>query len=463
MAQPTKKAKVAGNVFNHDEKTPAVKQAGNGLVEQDGLKYFTGFGNEFSSEAIEGALPIGQNTPQQCAYGLYAEQLSGTAFTRPRSHNQRSWLYRIRPAVVHDAFKKVDVNNINQKWGECEGDPNQMRWSPFPLPKDGERVNFVQGLATVAGAGDPCMRSGMAIHVYACNANMDNCCFYSSDGDMLIVPQLGTLHITTEFGEMNVCNNEICVIQVCVCVCVCVCVGYISEIFGSHFQLPDLGPIGANGLANPRDFLTPIAKYEDVDGDFTVYNKYQGQMFSAKQDHSPFDVVAWHGNYAPYKYDLAKFAVVNSVSFDHMDPSIFTVLTAPTPTPGLALIDFVIFPPRWSVHEHTFRPPYYHRNCMAEFMGLIRGHYEAKAEGFAPGGATLHSMMTPHGPDRQCFESASSAELKPEVIAKGTQAFMFETSLGLKTTPWAATCGARQEDYHAVWRGLDKHFKPPSK
>lgn len=238
--------------------------------------------------------------------------------------------------------------------------------------------------------------------------------------------------------------------------------GYICEIFGGHFRIPDLGPIGANGLANPRDFLTPVAHYEEVDEEHTVYQKYQGKLFAAKQGHSPFDVVAWHGNYAPYKYDLSKFAVVNSVSFDHMDPSIFTVLTAPTPTPGLALIDFVIFPPRWSVHEHTFRPPYYHRNCMAEFMGLIRGHYEAKAQGFLPGGATLHSMMTPHGPDRECFESASEAELKPEVIAKGTQAFMFETSLSLKTTPWAATCGARQKDYHKVWRGLDKHFKAPA-
>eukprot|EP00056_Hartaetosiga_gracilis_P014348 m.240367 g.240367 ORF g.240367 m.240367 type:complete len:474 (-) comp14927_c0_seq1:92-1513(-) len=462
---PNKKSKaVTGNPFTNDPDTPAVKQAGNGLVEQDGLQYFTGFGNEFSSEAEEGTLPIGQNAPQKCAHGLYAEQLSGTAFTRPRGQNQRSWLYKIRPSIAHKKFKKVDINNINQDWSTCEVDPNQMRWSPFPLPAEDKKVNFVEGLATVAGSGDPSIRAGVGIHVYACNTSMDHCAMYSSDGDMLIVPQLGTLTIRTEFGVMKVCNNEICVVQRGIKFQVNVdgpSRGYICEIFGSHYTIPSLGPIGANGLANPRDFLTPVAAYEDVDETFVVYNKYQGVMFAAEQDHTPFDVVGWHGNYAPFKYDLAKFCVVNSVSFDHLDPSIFTVLTAPTAVPGLALIDFAIFPPRWSVHEHTFRPPYYHRNCMGEFMGLVRGHYEAKAKGFAPGGATLHSYMTPHGPDRQCFEKNSEMDLKPEVIAKGTMAFMFESSISFKTTPWSQKCGALQEDYLKVWDGIERHFVKP--
>eukprot|EP00049_Salpingoeca_infusionum_P026631 m.26880 g.26880 ORF g.26880 m.26880 type:complete len:556 (+) comp8880_c0_seq4:87-1754(+) len=433
MATEAKKAKTTGRVFHQDAATPAVKQAGHGLVTQGGLQYFTGFGNTLSSEAEEGALPIGQNTPQVCPLGLYAEQLSGTAFTEPREANQRSWLYRIQPAVCHKPFVKMELPTLQQNFGSYEPDPNQMRWNPFTI--DEKPHNFVEGLKSLMGAGDPAARSGAAVHVYTCNTSMDKAAFQNSDGDMLIVPQQGTLSIKTEFGNMTVHNNEICVIQRGIRFQVNVdgpSRGYICEIFAGHFKIPSLGPIGANGLANPRDFLTPVAAYEDVDEDHVMYNKYQGTMFTSALTHSPFNVVAWHGNYAPYKYDLAKFCVVNSVSFDHLDPSIFTVLTAPTATPGLALIDFAIFPPRWSVHEHTFRPPYYHRNAMSEFMGLVRGHYEAKAEGFLPGGATLHSMMTPHGPDKACFDAASSAELKPEVIAEGTMAFMFESSLGFK-------------------------------
>jgi homogentisate 1,2-dioxygenase len=293
---------------------------------------------------------------------------------------------------------------------------------------------------------------------------MERAAFQNADGDFLIVPQQGTLHIRTEFGKMTVHNNEICVIQRGIRFQVNIdgpSRGYICEIFAGHFRLPNLGPIGANGLANPRDFLTPVADYEDIDEEYTIYNKFQTKMFQATQTSSPFDVVAWHGNYAPYKYDLAKFCVINSVSFDHIDPSIFTVLTAPTNTPGLALIDFAIFPPRWSVHEHTFRPPYYHRNAMSEFMGLIRGSYEAKEKGFNPGGATMHSMMTPHGPDKMCFEKATTAELNPEVIARGTMAFMFESSLGFTLTPYSQQTPDLQSDYHHVWDHLDKKFQKP--
>eukprot|EP00045_Choanoeca_perplexa_P002376 m.24187 g.24187 ORF g.24187 m.24187 type:complete len:455 (-) comp11480_c0_seq1:130-1494(-) len=440
---------------------PKVEQAGHGLVKDSGLLYLTGFGAEHTSEAVSGALPQGQNAPQTCPLGLYAEQLSGSAFTQPRKENFRSWLYRIRPSVGHEPFEPIDCNKVVGSFADCVPDPNQMRWDPFPISD--AKTTFVEGLSTVAGAGDPTMRSGAAYHMYTCNTSMDKDAFYNSDGDFLIVPQQGTLHVRTEFGRMTVAANEICVIPRGIRMRVAVegpSRGYVCEIFGGRFELPNLGPIGANGLANPRDFQCPVADYEDVEGEHLVYNKFQGKMFVAKQDHSPFDVVAWHGNNYPYKYNLANFNVINSVSFDHIDPSIFTVLTCPTPTPGVALIDFAIFPPRWSVQEHTFRPPYYHRNCMSEFMGLILGHYEAKAEGFQPGGATLHSMMTPHGPDKQCFDGASKADLKPERVAEGTQAFMFESSLSVKTTAWALKdCGCKQEGYLNVWKGLEKKFK----
>ena len=439
-----------------------------------------GFGNSFSSEALVGALPVGCNTPQKCPYGLYAEQLSGTAFTVPREHNQRSWLYRVRPSVGHEPFSKpLEHATLSSNWAACVPNPNQMRWDPFDIPSAAAaaaaapdaapdaapaNVDFVDGLATIAGAGDECTRAGCAVLVYTCNASMTDRAFCSADGDMLVVPQQGALDVTTEFGRMHVAPGEIFVVQRGIRFSVAVAGesrGYICEVFSGHFMLPSLGPIGANGLANPRDFLTPTAAYEDRACEFSVTHKFQGRLFTAKQDHSCFDVVAWHGNYAPYKYDLARFCVLNSVSFDHIDPSIFTVLTCPTDTPGVALLDFVIFPPRWSVQEGTFRPPYYHRNCMSEFMGLIKGRYEAKEQGFAPGGATLHSMMTPHGPDVACFEGASAAKLKPERIAEGTLAFMFETSCSLRTTPWAQSgCKKLQPDYHAAWSGLKSHFDP---
>ncbi|KAK6170236.1 hypothetical protein SNE40_018678 [Patella caerulea] len=430
------------------------------------LKYQSGFGNEFSSEdpRCPGALPEGQNNPQKCAYGLYAEQLSGAAFTAPRTENQRSWLYRIRPAVLHEPFSKIDSGNVTHNWDAVEPNPNQLRWQPFDIPKKVEKsVDFVQGLSTICGAGDAKSRHGIAIYVYTCNTSMGDKCFYSSDGDLLIVPQQGILSITTEFGKMVVAPNEICVIQRGMRFNVMIegeTRGYILEVFSDHFQLPNLGPIGANGLANPRDFLTPVAWFEDREmKEYEVINKYHGHFFKARQNHSPFDVVAWHGNYAPYKYDLKKFMVINAVAFDHADPSIFTVLTCPSLKPGVAVADFVIFPPRWSVQEHTFRPPYYHRNCMSEFMGLIEGKYEAKEGGFKPGGGSLHSMMTPHGPDEDCFEKASNADLNPQYIAGGTMAFMFESSFSMAVTKWAND-NKVDKDYYLCWQPLQKHFNP---
>ncbi|XP_013078616.2 homogentisate 1,2-dioxygenase-like isoform X1 [Biomphalaria glabrata] len=428
------------------------------------LQYMSGFGNEFASEdsRCPGALPVGQNNPQKCAYGLYAEQLSGSAFTAPRNENERTWLYRIRPSVIHKPFKKISSGLVTHNWDAVDPNPNQLRWQPFDFPKS--QQDFSEGIATICGAGDPKSRHGIAVHIFTCNKPMGNKCFYNSDGDFLIVPQHGALFIRTEMGRMNVAPNEICVIQRGIRFSVNVeenTRGYILEVFSDHFQLPNLGPIGANGLANPRDFLTPVAWFEDKEVEFTVVNKYHGHLFEATQGHSPFDVVAWHGNYAPYKYDLSKFMVINCVAFDHADPSIFTVLTCPSLKPGTAVADFVIFPPRWSVQEHTFRPPYYHRNCMSEFMGLIYGNYEAKEEGFKPGGGSLHSIMTPHGPDFDCFEKASNAKLEPQKIAEGTMAFMFESSLSMAVTEWANTTKV-DSDYYQCWQPLLKHFALPN-
>ncbi|XP_017151425.1 homogentisate 1,2-dioxygenase isoform X2 [Drosophila miranda] len=430
-------------------------------------KYLSGFGSHFSSEdeRYPNSLPLGQNSPQVCPYKLYAEQLSGSAFTAPRTENVRTWLYRKLPSAVHQPFQPFKgAPYFKQNWDEQPPNPNQLRWKPFDLPpQQGRKVTFVEGLHTVCGAGDPRARHGLAIHIYSCNESMDNSAFYNSDGDFLIVPQQGILDITTEMGRMKVAPNEICVIPQGIRFAVSVngpSRGYILEVYDGHFVLPDLGPIGANGLANPRDFETPVAWFNDRPiEDFQVISKFQGSLFVAQQNHSVFDVVAWHGNYVPYKYDLSKFMVINSVSFDHCDPSIFTVLTCPSLRAGTAIADFVIFPPRWSVQEHTFRPPYYHRNCMSEFMGLILGKYEAKEDGFAAGGATLHSIMTPHGPDVKCFEGASNAKLVPERIAEGTQAFMFESSLSLAVTKWGEdTCQKLDGAYYECWQALKDNF-----
>uniref|UniRef100_W8BR68 Homogentisate 1,2-dioxygenase n=1 Tax=Ceratitis capitata TaxID=7213 RepID=W8BR68_CERCA len=338
-------------------------------------EYMSGFGSFFSSEdkRCPNSLPIGQNSPQICPYGLYAEQLSGTAFTAPRKENLRSWLYRIRPSVMHEPFLP-----FAGKTGLCTDlntrppNPNQMRWKPFDIPLN-DRINFVEGLHTVCGSDDIHCNNGIAIHVYLCTISMEKTAFYNSDGDFLIVPQKGVLEITTEFGKLKVKPNEICVIPQGIRYSVNITEpsrGYILEVYNNHFQLPDLGPIGANGLANPRDFKTPVAWFEDNEKEFQIISKYQGQLFTATQSHSPFDVVAWHGNYVPYKYDLSNFMVINSVSFDHCDPSIFTVLTCPSLRAGTAVADFVIFPPRWAVQEHTFRPPYYHRKIL-----LLKLHF----------------------------------------------------------------------------------------
>ncbi|KDO33796.1 homogentisate 1,2-dioxygenase [Saprolegnia parasitica CBS 223.65] len=429
------------------------------------LSYQPGFGNHFASEVLEGALPAHQNNPQMCNYGLYCEQLSGTAFTLPRHSNQRTWLYRVLPPVIHGKYADLPSGDIVNDFANETLTPQQLRWQPMAMPTASEKVDFIQGWHTMAGAGEPTMKAGMAIHMYAANASMGDKCFYNSDGDLLIVPQEGALKITTEMGKLLVSPHEICVIQRGIRFNVELdgpARGYILEVYNRHFVLPDLGPIGANGLANPRDFEHPVAWYEDRDVHYTVVGKFGGKLFTAAMEHSPFDVVAWHGNYVPYKYNLDHYCTMNSVNYDHPDPSIYTVLTCQTDEPGCAVADFVIFPPRWMVQEKTFRPPYYHRNVMSEFMGMIYGHYDAKADGFVPGGASLHSIDSAHGPDATTFENASKADLQPHYFGGGL-AFMFESSYMMKLTKYALTCDQNEQDYYKCWQPLKKHFNPLKK
>ncbi len=424
--------------------------------------YQTGFGNEFATEAIPGALPVGRNAPQRAPYGLYAEQLSGTAFTAPRAENRRSWLYRIRPAAVHRPFAKIGDGKIVARFGEAPTTPNQLRWDPLPMPE--APADFVDGLVTMAGNGGPAEQTGCAVYLYAANRSMAGRFFYSADGELVIVPERGRLSIATELGVLEIEPQQIAVVPRGVRFSVALpdgeARGYVCENFGAHFRLPDLGPIGSNGLANPRDFFTPVAAYEERSGDFELVAKFMGRLWSARIDHSPLDVVAWHGNYAPYGYDLRRFNAIGSISYDHPDPSIFLVLQAPSDTPGTDNVDFVIFPPRWLVAEDTFRPPWFHRNVASEFMGLIAGRYDAKEEGFVPGGASLHNSMSGHGPDADTFARASAADTsKPNHLTE-TMAFMFETRRVFHPTAYAMETAQLQADYFACWQGLEARFDP---
>jgi homogentisate 1,2-dioxygenase len=422
--------------------------------------YLSGFGNDFATESVAGALPRGQNSPQQVPMGLYAEELSGTPFTAPRASNRRTWTYRIRPSAAHGPFEEIPARLWRSgPFDEVPASPNRLRWNPPAAPS--VKQDFVDGLVTMGGCGDPSTKSGAGIHLYAASADMSGRFFYNADGEMLIVPQLGGLRLLTELGILEVTPGEIAVIprgvRFRVEISGDLARGYVCENYGAPFQLPELGPIGSNGLANSHDFLTPAAAFEDSQGDFRLVAKFLGRLWAAPIDHSPLNVVAWRGNYAPCKYDLAHFNAINTVSFDHPDPSIYTVLTSPSAVTGTANVDFVIFPPRWLVAEHTFRPPPFHRNVMNEFMGLIRGQYDGKASGFVPGGASLHNCMSGHGPDAATYARALQADLKPQYLGD-TLAFMFETQLVIRPTRFAMETEALQRDYDTCWQDLPKHY-----
>ncbi|MBB4087570.1 homogentisate 1,2-dioxygenase [Sphingomonas carotinifaciens] len=423
-----------------------------------GARYIPGFGNHVSTEAVRDALPVGRNSPQRVPFGLYAEQLSGSAFTAPRAENRRSWLYRLRPTAQHPAFTRYyGAPRLASAPFAAAPDPNRLRWDPLPWPDT--PTDWIDSLVSYGGTGNVADQVGVGIHCYAANMDMQRA-FFSADGELLIVPQEGALLIDTELGRLEVAPLQIALIPRGVRFRVMLqdgrARGYVCENYGALFRLPDLGPIGANGLANSRDFEAPVAWFEDDAEPCTVIQKFQGGLWETTLDHSPFDVVAWHGNLAPYRYDLKRFNTINTVSFDHPDPSIFTVLTSPSDTPGTANCDFVIFPPRWMVAEQTFRPPWFHRNVMSEFMGLIAGQYDAKeGGGFVPGGASLHNQMNGHGPDKATYDRAVAADLVPHRI-DDTMAFMFETRHVIRLAECGVEGPARQLDYDDVWSDFAK-------
>lgn len=430
-------------------------------TSEEQLKYQSGFGNEFATEAVKGALPVGQNSPQKAPLGLYAEQFSGTAFTVPRVHNRRTWTYRIRPSVLHKPFRQIEHKLLKSSpFDEIVTTPNQLRWNPLPMPETA--TDFIDGITTIAGNGDSFSQTGIAIHIFACNKNMTDRFFYNADGEMLVVAEKNRVRFLTELGILEINSGEIAVLPRGLKFRVELpdgeARGYVCENYGAQFRLPDLGPIGANGLANARDFETPVAWFEDVEGKMEIVAKFGGNLWACETDHSPLDVVGWHGNYAPYKYDLQRFNTIGSISFDHPDPSIFTVLTSPSSDAGTANCDFVIFPDRWLVAENTFRPPWYHRNIMSEYMGLCYGQYDAKEEGFVAGGGSLHNAMSAHGPDLDAFEKASNAELAPQKLS-GTMAFMFESRYIIRPTRFAMEASELQHEYFEVWQKLKKNFK----
>ena len=422
----------------------------------------SGFGNHFSTEAVPGALPEGRNSPQRPPFGLYAEQLSGTAFTAPRSENRRSWLYRLRPSAEHPPFRRyVGASLFASGTAPKPLAPNRLRWDPLPIPE--APTDFVDGLVTMVANRDPGDLEGVAVHIYRANRDMERRCFADADGELLIIPERGRLVLLTEMGRIEIAPGEVALVPRGVRFRVLLpdgaARGYVAENHGALFRLPDLGPIGSNGLASPRDFLTPVVAYEDTAEPVELIQKYLGSLWTTTLDHSPLDVVAWHGNLAPWKYDLARFNTIGTVSFDHPDPSIFTVLTSPSDVPGRANADFVIFPPRWVVAEDTFRPPWFHRNVMSECMGLIKGAYDAKAEGFAPGAMSLHNLMAGHGPDVASWKAASEAELKPHKI-DDSLAFMVESCWPYRPTKFALETDALQTDYDSAWGGFPKAKLP---
>ncbi len=442
--------------MNKQDHRKVVQAESNAIVPG----YMPGFGNDYETEALPGALPQGMNSPQKCSYGLYAEQLSGTAFTVHPP--ERTWCYRIRPSVKHSTrYKKIDVPYW--KSAPCVQDDilslGQYRWDP--VEANGEGLNWITGMRTMTTAGDVNTQVGMASHVYLVTESMVDDYFFSADSELLVVPQQGRLRFWTELGIIDLEPQEIAIIPRGLVYRVELIEGpargFVCENYGQKFELPGRGPIGANCLANPRDFRAPVAAFEDREVPSTITVKWCGTFHVTEIGQSPLDVVAWHGNYAPVKYDLKNYCPVGSILFDHPDPSIFTVLTAPSGSPGTANIDFVLFRERWMVAENTFRPPWYHKNIMSELMGNIYGIYDAKPEGFVPGGMSLHNMMLPHGPDKQAFEGASNAKLAAEKL-DNTMSFMFETRFPQHLTPFAANEAPLQEDYIDVWADLTKHY-----
>lgn len=427
------------------------------------LQYMNGFGNQFESESIAGSLPIGRNSPQKPALGLYAEVISGSAFTAPRAKNIRTWMYRKQPSVVTGHYSALGDRWIKTGAQDTDGivtPPNPFRWAPIEMPSGEQETDFITGLRTVAVNGDANAQIGIGIHLMLANISMTQSAFVNADGEMLFVAQQGAIRFVTELGILQIEPGEIAVMPRGIVFKVELfgpSRAYLCENYGAPFALPELGPLGSHGLAAARDFQCPVAAVEaplNLDyGRYTIVRKFGGKLFSTTQQQSPFNVVAWHGNLVPYKYNTKHFNTIGSVSFDHPDPSIFTVLSSASDTPGTANCDFVIFPPRWLVAEDTFRPPWFHRNVMSEFMGLVHGQYDAKLEGFLPGGMSLHNCMVPHGPDADATIKASNAQLAPHKL-DNTLAFMFESRYRYNLTEFALKENPPDPKYADCWAGI---------
>jgi len=413
----------------------------------------SGFGNEHESESQAGVLPTRGNSPQRPAGGLVTEQLSGTAFTAPRATNRRTWLYRRRPSVQH--VRQLQPTTYPQF--VTAPDPNpawlaQSRWNPDE-PTAAAADTWLAGITTVVTNGNAHLHVGGAIHTYGFGASTELApVFVNTDAEMLFVPQLGRVELQTELGPLAVEPGHIGVvprgIKVRVSTAAKLASGWLHENYGQAFTLPDPGITGPNTSALARDFVYPSAQPED-DAPTAIIVKTGGRFLATSIDRTPLDVVAWRGNYAPYRYDLRQFSPLGAVLFDHPDPSLGTVLTSPSDLVGTANVDLVVFRERWVVAEDTFRPPWFHSNTMSEFMGLIDGSYDAKP-GQAPGSMTLHNQHLPHGPATTAFEAASAAELMPQRL-EPTLAFMLESRYVWQPTQWAATTDRLDVDYDACW------------
>lgn len=423
--------------------------------------YMSGFGNTFETESIPGALPKGQNSPQKCPFNLYAEQLSGSPFSAPNNVNERSWLYRLRPSVKH-SMNYTKINKKNWKTAPHQGEHNlpigQYRWNPL---LEEEPCEFIDGVKTITVSGDVNVHNGMASNIYIFNKSMKNTVFTNADAEMLFIPYSGSICLFTEMGKLRIKPGQIAVLPRGISVKIStddeISKGYLCENYGSKFNISEKGIIGANCLANPRDFKIPVAAYEELENNHSSILKWCGSFYKTEIKHSPLDVVAWHGNYTPYLYNLNNFSPIGSTNFDHPDPSIYSVLTSKSETLGTSNIDFIVFPERWSVAENTFRPPWYHKNIMSEFMGLIYGEYDARPNGFFPGGISLHNMMLPHGPDYETFQKASNEDLKPHKF-ENSLAFMFETRYPQHVTKFASVSNGLQKNYIDCWRDIEKNF-----
>lgn len=421
--------------------------------------YQPGFGNEFATEAVAGALPVGQNSPQRPPLGLVSELVSGTAFVAPRALNRRSYLFRIRPSTNAHPLLPVSFPNFQTPPLAVDPQPGAMRWSTLNDKIAGK--DFLDGLLTHCGNGSPRTQNGMAVHIYNASEPMTGRAFVNSDGEMLIIPQTGKLVITTELGIMDIQPGELALIpkgmKMKVDPVSGPAYGFMCENYGLPFVLPDLGLIGSHGLANAIDFETPVAAFEDNEEPTELIQKFCGSFWETKLEYSVFDVVAWRGNWAPCKYDMMKFNTMGSISYDHPDPSIFCALTSSSDAVAGGNVDFMILPPRWIVAEHSFRPPGFHRNSVSEFLALVKGAHESRSSNFPPGSISLHNCWTPHGPDTETLEQARTAELQPQRVDDAL-VFMLETRFPLEMSSAAFESDKRQRDCTNGWAGFTKRF-----